>query len=144
MLFISMMFIRCYLAMSKIAGAGIGCFTKQPVKKGDLVWEFDPRLDRLYSVKEVEKFMEQGRGEFIRSHGFMDIRSKMVMVCLDEGGYVNHSTNANITNTYEEGGILRCRALEDIPANTEITQDYAELPDWDGATDALVVSAADE
>jgi len=32
---------------------GIGVFLLQPVAKGDLIWRFDSRIDRVYTEEEV-------------------------------------------------------------------------------------------
>lgn len=131
--------IPCYLAVSAIPGAGIGCFTAVNVQKGDLVWIMDPAVDRLLERKEVEELLEKNPEyeTFFRSHSFWNSYLKKVCIPVDQFGYTNHSDEPNIADYYEDG-LLVCRAVKDIPANKEILQNYSELPDWDGISDPLI------
>ena len=42
-----MLMVETELRRSEIHGTGV--FLLEPVRKGDLIWRFDSRLDRVYS-----------------------------------------------------------------------------------------------
>ena len=51
-----MLLVRTYLASSPIDG--IGLFVAESIAKDTVIWAFDPRIDRLFSPEERERFPE--------------------------------------------------------------------------------------
>jgi SET domain-containing protein len=48
-----MMLVETELRPSPIHGLGV--FLLQPVSKGDLIWRFDARIDRVYTEAEIAR-----------------------------------------------------------------------------------------
>ena len=46
---------------------GIGVFLLQPVCRGELIWRFDSRIDRVYSEEEIATLPEPMR-RFLRTY----------------------------------------------------------------------------
>lgn len=114
-----MMTVRCYLAPSSIEGLGVFCH--DPVKKGDLIWRFDPRFDRLIPKEDFEA-AEPSMKEFLDRYTYeMDCYPGFLVLDVDEGRFMNHSSTPN-TDFNEP---LVGYALRDIPAGEELTCDYA-------------------
>ena len=60
--------------------------------------------------------------EFLDRYGYLSApESDMLVLDFDEGRFMNHSDTPNTDFTRPDVGL----ALEDIPAGTEITCDYA-------------------
>ncbi len=51
-----MMMVETELRPSSIHG--IGVFLLQPVRRGDLIWRFDARIDRVYTEEEIASLPE--------------------------------------------------------------------------------------
>jgi SET domain-containing protein len=114
-----MMLVRSYLAPSPIEGLGV--FTADPVKKGDIVWRFDRAFDQVLSLDQVNAAPDHVR-EFIErySYAFHDDPTCVVLDA-DDGRYMNHADQPNVDFTTPEIGV----ALRDIAADEELTCDYA-------------------
>ena len=116
-----MMTVRCYLGPSKIEGLGVFCH--DPIKKGDVIWLFDARFDRLIPVEDIDSAPEQMR-EFLDRYSYPMIGYPGQMVLdVDEGRFMNHSDSPNTDFTAPDAGY----ALRDIPAGEELTCDYASF-----------------
>ena len=116
-----MMMVRCYLGPSLIEGLGV--FTARPIKKGALVWLYDPRFDTSYFLEEVEKAPSHFR-EFLERYTYEHPTDpdRVVLDC-DEGRFMNHSEGANVDLTDPARGI----ATRNIAADEELTCDYAHF-----------------
>ena len=116
-----MMQVPCYLAPSMIEG--IGAFTRVAIRKGDVVWRFDGRFDRLIPEADFHAAPEHFK-EFLMRYcypapsypGFFVLES-------DEGRYINHSDAPNTDYRFEDCG----RAMRDIAAGEELTCDYGHF-----------------
>lgn len=116
-----MMRIKSYLAASPLHG--VGCFAAENVSAGTLVWQFDPKLDRELLPNEIGAVPETATA-FLKSHAWKS-PSGTILVCLDSGGYFNHSNTPN-TCMSEDG--YQCLAIKDIVTGEELTTNYIELP----------------
>ena len=74
---------------------GFGVFLLAPVKKGELVWRFDSRIDRSYSESEVETFSELQR-RFIETYGCWHESTRLWKMCGDNMRFSNHSDEPNL------------------------------------------------
>lgn len=116
-----MMLIRCYLAPSTIEGLGV--FTSEPIAKGDPVWRFDERFDRMIAKPDVETATPHVR-EFIERYGYdMPGWPEHLALDADEGRFMNHSDAPNLDFRAPDVGY----ALRDIAAGEELTCDYREF-----------------
>lgn len=119
-----MMMVETELRVSSIHG--IGVFLLQDVRKGELIWRFDSRIDRIYSDSEVEELPPQLR-QFLRTYSTKHDELGLWVLCGDNGRHFNHSETPN---TASEGiafgdDVAAC----DMKAGTELTSDYRTICD---------------
>lgn len=116
-----MMLVPCYLAPSAIEGLGV--YSSVPIRKGDLVWAFDQRFDRLIPKAEIETAPDHLR-EFFERYGYdMPGYPDALALDADEGRFMNHADAPNLDFTSPDRGV----ALRDIPVGEELTCNYHEF-----------------
>ncbi len=116
-----MMTVRCYLAPSSIEGLGVYCHDS--IKKGDVIWRFDQRFDRLIPETDLDD-LPPHMLEFIERYTYyIETHPGFVALDVDEGRFMNHSESPNCAFPEPELG----RALCDIPAGVELTCDYSSF-----------------
>ena len=115
-----MFVVRTSLRPSPIHG--IGVFAKEPIKKGQLVWKFDTRLDLRIPVAEL-LFLPAAAQEHIRIRACakMATGQRVMTLCADNPQYVNHSSPPNLLDS-EDG--LQEMAAWDSAAGGELTCNY--------------------
>ena len=105
---------------------GIGVFLLEDVRKGQLVWRFDSRIDRVFSDAELQGMPEQLR-DFLMTYSTFQEESGLWVLCGDNGRHFNHSDRPNtISMGIAFGDDI---AAEDMPAGTELTTDYNTICD---------------
>ena len=116
-----MMMVRSYLGPSSIEGLGV--FSHTDIRKGQLVWLYDPRFDVSYEVEEMERVPRHFR-EFLERYTYEHPTdpSRVVLDC-DEGRFMNHSDVPNIDLADPHRGVAVC----DIPAGVELTCNYGQF-----------------
>lgn len=65
-----MLLIRTEIRPSKIHG--LGCFSIEKVKKGQIIWVFDPRIDTRFEVSEMYNLHDVAK-EFVMIYGYQEI-----------------------------------------------------------------------
>lgn len=114
-----MLLIKTYLDKSPIHG--IGVFTNEFVKKGMLVWEFNPHIDIILTPEQLNELPEVAR-EFVEVHAFpYPFEANNYCLSIDHAQYVNHSDTPNLGPNSSKSGDI---ALKDIPKGTELTDNY--------------------
>lgn len=112
------------LRPSEIHGTGV--FLLEPVKKGDVVWRFDSRIDRVYSEAEIVSLPERAQ-HFLRTYSTWNEACGLWVLCGDNGRHFNHSA---APNTVSDGiAFGQDIAAEDLPAGAELTSDYYTICD---------------
>ena len=119
-----MMMVDTELRLSSIHG--IGTFLLEPVRKGQLIWRFDSRLDRVYCEEELQSLPDLAQ-QFLRKYSTWSEASQLWVLCGDNGRHFNHSSNPNT----DSAGIAFGEdfAVQDLPIGTELTSDYATICD---------------
>lgn len=119
-----MLFFDTELRLSPIHG--IGVFLLEPVRKGEVVWRFDSRLDRIYSEAELASLPERTQ-TFLRTYSTWHQATGIWVLCGDNGRHFNHSDTPNtVSDAIAFGQDI---ASEDLPAGTELTSDYNTICD---------------
>ena len=119
-----MMMVETDLRPSGIHGTGV--FLSQAVRKGDLLWQYDSRIDRVYSELEIASLPELTQ-RFLRMYSTWHAAVGLWVLCGDNGRHFNHS---DIPNTVSDGIAFGCDyAVDDLPAGTELTSDYRTICD---------------
>ena len=119
-----MMLVETELRPSPIHGTGV--FLLQPVSKGDLIWRFDARIDRVYTEAEIATVPEHMQ-RFLRTYSTWHQATELWVFCGDNGRHFNHSDQpTTVSNAIAFG---EDRAAADLPAGTELTSDYRTICD---------------
>jgi hypothetical protein len=119
-----MMMVRTELRPSAIHG--IGVFLTEPVRRGQLIWRFDSRIDRTFSDAEIND-MPDILQEFMRTYSTLRADLKLWVLCGDNGRHFNHSEDPNTCSLGIAFG--DDVAASDLPAGTELTSDYRTICD---------------
>jgi SET domain-containing protein len=112
---------------------GIGAFLLVPVKKGDLIWRFDSRIDRIYSQAEFEALPKIGAFLKMYAHWYEPLN--LWMVCGDYGNFFNHSETPNTLSLSAVFG--DDVAARDLAVGEELTSDYRTICDLTRTTGVL-------
>src|SRR5208282_260883 len=105
-----------HLVLRRSRIESLGCYTRVPIKKGELVAEYTgPRL----SVEEAEALYDGHLRTFL--FGLNDGREVIDGVGL--AAFINHCCDPNC-EADERGGRVLIHAIRDIAAGEEITYDY--------------------
>jgi len=105
---------------------GLGVFLLEPVRKGELIWRFDSRIDRVYSPEEVASLPEAA-AEYIRTYSTWHAAAELYVLCGDNGRFFNHSASPNTVSSGVSFG--DDRAGRDLEAGEELTSDYRTICD---------------
>jgi hypothetical protein len=127
-----MMMVDTELKPSAIHGLGV--FTTEPVKAGQLIWRFDSRIDRVFSDAELRE-MPQRLQHYLRTYSTLHEGLKLWVLCGDNGRHFNHSDDPNTRSLGIAFG--DDIAGTDLPAGAELTSDYRTI------CDAMRLSGAD-
>lgn len=116
-----MLLVRASVKPSPIHG--MGCFAQEPIRKGQVVWVLDKRIDLCLPVSELEA-MPQAAQAFMNMYGYVTMLDgvKTVVLCGDHSKHMNHADQPNLA----EGGD-GCEAniaVRDIAAGEELTCNY--------------------
>ena len=106
---------------------GLGCFADQDIKKGELVWKFDPKIDLTYTEEQVQEMPEAVR-EFLKMYSYGESRGgkKIYVLCGDHARHMNHSESPNLLEGYRDGESTNI-AGRDIKKGEELTCNYLEF-----------------
>ena len=105
---------------------GIGVFLTEPVRRGQLIWRFDSRIDRVISHSEVAE-MPDDLQRFITTYSTFHEKLGLWVLCGDNGRHFNHSEEPNTRSLGVAFG--DDVAGEDLPAGIELTSDYRTICD---------------
>jgi len=120
-----MLRVKTYLDKSSVHG--IGVFSAQDIKVGDLVWKFVPEIDRIieYSFESFRDYNAQDK-DFIDTYSYYDKQLNKWILSADNDRFTNHSDTPN-TFAVDNGEVFACR---DISIGEEITIDYYKIDKW--------------
>jgi uncharacterized protein len=119
-----MMMVETVLGPSKIAGLGV--FLVEPLAKGELIWRYDSRIDRVYSPDELKSLPEHVQ-RYLLTYCTWHQKVGLYVLCGDNGRYFNHSdTPTTVSDSISFG---EDRAARDLAAGEELTSDYATICD---------------
>jgi hypothetical protein len=119
-----MMMVETVLKTSAIHGLGV--FLTAPVPRGGLIWRFDSRIDRVYTLAEVASLPEHVQA-YLRTYSTWHEASQLFVLCGDNGRFFNHSaTPSTVSNAISFG---EDHAARDLAAGEELTSDYATICD---------------
>ena len=108
---------------------GLGCFTNERIAQGQVVWQFDARLDLQIAASEVA-VLPPSVQEFLRMYAYLEVCKGVTVytLCGDHARHMNHAATANLLSVNSQTDT----ALRDIAVGEELTCNYYEF-DLDGA-----------
>ena len=119
-----MMMVETVLRSSTIHGLGV--FLVAPLRRGELIWRFDSRIDRVYALDELAT-LPQHVQTYLRTYSTWHAPSGLFVLCGDNGRYFNHSEQPNtVSNAISFG---EDHAARDLNAGEELTSDYSTICD---------------
>lgn len=119
-----MLLIETYL--KEVEGKGIGLFTKNALKEGQIIYEDCDIFSKTFTEKMFQK-LSKNHQNFIRHYGCYISKKKVWYLDTDNGRFMNHSENPNVSydwGTYLERGKGTMVALKDINEGTELCSNY--------------------
>lgn len=118
-----MFIVKTYVDISNIAGKGV--FAGENIKKGKVVWVFNPNIDLCLS-KYKFKYLSKDMQEKILK--ISSTKNNFFIIPTDNDKYSNHSNTANlIEDINDPNSFSKCLiACRDININEELTQNYLE------------------
>lgn len=105
---------------------GIGVFLLEDVRKGDLIWRFDSRIDRVFHDCEFAEMPGRLR-RFLETYSTYHRELGLWVLCGDNGRHFNHSDSPNTRSLGVAFG--DDLAASDLNAGTELTTDYRAICD---------------
>jgi uncharacterized protein len=102
------------------AEIGLGIFATRDIPKGSITWVRDP-FDQVFTPAKVRTF-DAAHQRILDHFGYRDGRGETVL-CWDHARYMNHSC---ASSNLSPGWDLEV-AVRDVPAGTEMTDDYGGL-----------------
>ena len=113
-----MLLIRTSLRPSPVHG--LGCFTEEKIRQGQVIWEYDERIDRRIPASKLPEFPVPIQ-EFLSMYGYAEMHEgqKVVVLCGDHSRHFNHSDDPNLRDTPS-----KTTAARDIEVGEELTCDY--------------------
>jgi hypothetical protein len=115
-----MFVVKTKLFHSPIDGTGV--FAAQPIKSGEVVWQFDSRVDLVIPEDELNNFSPAFQ-DYLKVYTYvvdMDGR-RMMILCADHAKHVNHSDDPNLLDTPDGTQEIAAR---DIAEGEELTCNY--------------------
>ena len=114
--------IRTSIGKSEIDGVGL--FADEDIKKGTIIWRYEPPIDQEYTLEEINK-LSPVLQEFMAKYAYLHGRTGKYILCGDNARFTNHSDTPNMLAHYpenlEEGIDIAAR---DIRRGEELTCDY--------------------
>lgn len=99
---------------------GYGLVATSFIPAGTITWVLD-KLDREFSPAEIQQ-MEPIYQDILDTYSFRNNKGNLIL-CWDNGRYVNHSFNSNCLTTAYDFEI----AIRDIQVGEQLTDDYGYL-----------------
>ncbi len=104
---------------------GIGLFTDEDIKKGQVIYTASPLLDVNFTKEQFDSLDEREKQE-IKWWGFWDEPNNVWHVDFDVSKFINHSSQPTLTqdSSHKDAYLVASR---DIKLGEELTQNYLEF-----------------
>ncbi len=119
-----MLLVKTIVLPSPIAN--IGLFADEDIKEGQIVWQYDSKTCITLTEHQIDSFLKsfQKTNENMihpfLEYGYYAKDLDSIIVCFDNGRYVNHAKSPNLTSNDWK----MAQALRDIKKGEELTQRY--------------------
>lgn len=116
-----MMLVKTLIQSSSIQGNGI--FADEPVKKGQIIWEFVTGFDVEFTIAQIDALPPIGQAYLERYTYPHPTKAGVRILDGDSGRFMNHADAPNTDFSFANHGI----ATKDIAVGEEITCNYNEF-----------------
>ena len=132
-----MLLINTYVQRSPIQG--LGCFTSDSIKKGQLVWTYDKDSDISVLVEKLPDLPPRIR-LMLQWYGYGEVidNVRVITLCCDNARFMNHSLSSNIAEHAGDN-----YASRDIAAGEELLCNYFDY-DLDATEKLFQLSVMEE
>ena len=120
-----MLLIRTTIAASPIHG--VGCFARDSVSSGTMIWQFHPRIDLVFARDEILA-MPQALQIFMVQYASKDVGQDRYVYCSDNARFINHAGSPNLVHNAVTSATAMF-ARRDIAPGEELTLDYRFVDD---------------
>jgi uncharacterized protein len=100
---------------------GIGCFARDPIRSGTLVWKHHHIVDIAFSAEQI-RAMPPVFQAFLTQYASKEFGEDRYTLCADNARFINHSDTPNLTHAADT-----IVANRDIAADEELTLDYRRV-----------------
>lgn len=112
-------------SLKEFKNKGIGLVSEEFVKKGQIMWEYNQKIDLFFNKEDIPKEMKN----FFETYA-VDCGDGRIFLSIDNARFMNHSKNPNIKSLGKGSEITKdCIAIRDINPGEEITIDYEDIED---------------
>ena len=87
-----MILVKTKIRQSKINV--IGLFADQFIKKGTIIWKFQPGFDLRIDKDELNKLSKSAKEQFLK-YAYLNPDSHKYILCFDDARFFNHSDEPN-------------------------------------------------
>ena len=120
-----MLIVKTKVKKSNIHGKGL--FADQDIKKGQIIWKYNPLIDRKISQRKLLQ-LPSFTQKFIKYYSYLNNKAEFVL-CGDDARYINSSDNPNTrdeTTFWDKliGSEGISLASKDIKKGEELTSKY--------------------
>ena len=124
---------------SSVSGAGLGLFATRRIPRGTVWWRATPvnhiRVPKLTYLCLLGSELRRSKSSeallaSLHKFAYFDPRNNELILCLDNGRFVNHSTTPNSIPAHHELTSASATAV-DIEPGEEIFENYQEYGDAD-------------
>ena len=112
-----MLLVKTNVGISPIHG--IGLFAGEDISEGEVIWEYNPNMDRQIDGITLSGLDE----EFVRIYAYHDKQLDKWILPIDNDRFTNHSECPN-TGPLEDGRMVARQCIE---CGEELTIDYREI-----------------
>jgi len=121
-----MLQVKTYVSHSTIPNAGNGLFAGEDIPKGTIIWQLNPRIDKIIQINDWIHINAIERA-YLEKYAYRD--GDCLILCSDDGKYINHSTEPNVDDIIspEHGSISITN--RDIKMGEEFLSDYSAFDD---------------
>jgi uncharacterized protein len=137
-----MLVVKTIVKQSAIAGMGL--FADEDIKEGSPVWQYTPETCMVITREQFQTFLqsfhktEKQMIQYFLTYTYYQAQLKGVILCLDNGRFVNHSEKPNLKNPLNLQKNLAWQysvACRNIEKGEELTEDYRTYDSSEWLTD---------
>jgi len=121
-----MLLVKTEIKQSTIPNIGLGLFAAEFIPKNTIIWAFNHIVDKIIPQNKLI-YLEQIERDYLTKYAYR-VGTDLIL-CSDNGKYINHSTNPNVDDFIDIHNRSLTVANRDIQAGEELFSDYSSFDD---------------